>query len=78
MDGSIYQYHSGDQHLRSAREVMGYRIRAKDGKVGHVEDFLVDDAAWMIRYLIVNTRNWLPGKKVLVSCEWVQDICCAS
>ena len=63
-----------DAHLRSAREVMGYDIQALDGGIGHVEDFLLDDRSWAIRYLIVDTRNWLPGKKVVIAPEWVEEV----
>tara|TARA_R110002111_G_scaffold236873_1_gene298204 strand:+ start:112 stop:879 length:768 start_codon:yes stop_codon:yes gene_type:complete len=56
-----------DPHLRSDRKVEGYTIEATDGKLGHIEDMIVDDEAWKIRYLIVDTKNWLPGKKVLVA-----------
>jgi predicted glycosyl hydrolase (DUF1957 family) len=42
--------------------------------VGHVEDFIIDDETWAIRYLVVNTRNWIPGKKVLVSPQWIENI----
>lgn len=60
-----------DKHLRSVKEVVGYRIEAQDGKIGHVEDFLVDDDTWTLRYAIVDTRNWLPGRLVLVSTDWL-------
>jgi len=56
-----------DPHLRSIREVSGYHIHATDGELGHVEDFVIDDETWAIRYLIVDTRNWLPGKKILIA-----------
>lgn len=65
---------AGDPHLRSAESVGDYYIRASDGDIGHVEDFLVDDRDWALRYLVVDTRNWLPGKKVLVSPEWIDRI----
>lgn len=54
--------------------VTGYHIAATDGNIGHVEDFLVEDATWAIRYMIVDTRNWWPGKKVLVSPEWIERV----
>jgi hypothetical protein len=63
-----------DPHLRSVREVAGYRIEARDGSIGHVEDFIGDDSEWVIRYLVLDTRNWLPGKRVLVSPAWVDDV----
>ena len=56
-----------DPHLRSAREVTGYHIQAADGGIGHVQDFIVDDEDWAIRHMVVDTRNWLPGKNILVS-----------
>ena len=68
------QLEMSDPHLRSSRDVTGYYIQATDGDLGHVEDFLVDDATWAIRYCIVDTRNWLPGRKVLVSPEWIQRV----
>jgi hypothetical protein len=61
-------------HLRSSREVIGYHIQANDGQIGHVEDLIADDEAWIIRYLVIDTRNWLPGKEVLVATEWAEDV----
>jgi hypothetical protein len=64
---------ASDPHLHSANEVIGhYYIEATDGDIGHVEEFLVDDESWAIRYMIVDTRNWLPGKKVLVAPQWIE------
>lgn len=63
-----------DPHLRSAAEVRGYHIEATDGDIGHVEDFLIDDESWTVRYIIVDTKNWWPGKFVLVTPEMADDI----
>jgi hypothetical protein len=64
----------GESNLRSSREVTGYRIHATDGPIGHLEDFIVSDEDWIIRYLVVDIRDWLSGKSVLISPEWVRDI----
>lgn len=64
----------GNPHLRSMHQVIGYGIRAQDGEIGHVEDFILDDETWSIRYIVVDTRNWLPGKKVLVVPQWIEKI----
>jgi hypothetical protein len=61
-----------DPNLRSTKEVAGYHIQATDTDIGHIEDFIVDQESWIIRYLIIDTRNWLPAsKKVLVAPDWV-------
>jgi sporulation protein YlmC with PRC-barrel domain len=65
---------AGDSHLRSAAHVTGYHIEASDGDIGHVEDFIIDDETWEIRYLVVDTRNWLPGKKVLIAPRWIDRV----
>ena len=65
---------SGDPHLRSSAAVIGYHIAATDGDMGHVEDFLVDDENWSIRYMVVDTSNWWFGRKVLVSSEWITRV----
>jgi hypothetical protein len=61
----------GDPHLRSVRELHGYHIQASDGEIGHVDDFIVNDESWEIHYMVVATRNWLPGRKVLISPHWL-------
>ena len=63
-----------DPHLRSIEEVVGYHIHADDGQIGHVEDFLMEEGDWSIHYLVVDTKNWWPGKKVLVSPRSVTEI----
>lgn len=65
---------SGDQHLRSSREVTGYAIQALDDGIGHVDDFLIDDSNWLIRYLIIDTNNWWPGKRVLLPPHWITAV----
>lgn len=63
-----------DPHLRSIDAVTGYHIHASDGEIGHVEDFLLEDTDWSIHYLVVDTKNWWSGKKVLISPRSVRDI----
>jgi hypothetical protein len=63
-----------DVHLRSTEAVTGYHIQASDGEIGHVRDFIVDDETWNIRYLEVDTQNLWPGKKVLVSPQWIDRV----
>ncbi len=66
---------AGDDHLRSADEVSGYRVEAADGdEVGHVEDFIIDPETWTIQYLVIDTRNGLPGRHVLVAPAWVRQV----
>lgn len=63
-----------DSHLRSTHDVIGHHIQARDGEVGHVTDFVVDDKNWAIRHLIVDTGHWLSGKKVLISPDQIERI----
>jgi sporulation protein YlmC with PRC-barrel domain len=65
---------SGDIHLRSASEVRGYHIQGNDEAIGHVEDFIVDDETWEVRYLVVDTSNWWFGKKVLLAPRWTSRV----
>ncbi|MBX3619093.1 MAG: hypothetical protein KF891_03755 [Rhizobacter sp.] len=52
-------------HLHSSRDVVGYQVQASDGDAGDVDDLAVDDEVWCIRYLVVDTRRWRPGGRVL-------------
>jgi hypothetical protein len=53
--------------LRSIKQLYGDKLGATDGDIGHVKDFYFDDQNWAIRYLVVDTGSWLPGRQVLLS-----------
>ena len=63
-----------DPHLRSTKEVTGYRLQTSNDSMGHVEDFLLDTVSWAIRYLVADTRNWLPGKHVVIPPQWITNV----
>jgi uncharacterized protein YrrD len=63
-----------DIHLRSVAQVSGYAIHASDGEIGHVNDFIVDDQTWILTDIVVDTHNWIGGKKVLVGVTHVNSI----
>jgi hypothetical protein len=63
-----------DPHLRSTHDVSGHHIHATDGEIGHVEDFIIDDETWAIRYLLIDTGSWWPGKKVLIAPHWIERV----
>ena len=69
---------NADSHLRSTTEVKGYHVHATDGEIGHVENFVFDQANWDIRYFGVDTRRWWPGEHVLLSPYAVREIDWAS
>ncbi|TAD87202.1 MAG: PRC-barrel domain containing protein [Alphaproteobacteria bacterium] len=64
----------GDAHLRSIATVTGYHLRATDGDIGHIDDFIVDDDGWRVKYLSVDTRNWWPGAHVLILPQLVLEV----
>lgn len=64
----------GDPHLRSAWDIAGHQVWAIDGRIGRVEDFIMDDASWHIGYLVVRTGDWLECQNLLISTRWVESI----
>ena len=73
-DGNAPLRRKGDPHLRSVNDTTHYHVVATDGAIGPLEDFLIDDDAWRVRYLVIDTRNWLPGKKVIVAPGWIREM----
>ena len=63
-----------DSHLRSTQYVSGYYVQATDGEIGHVEEFIIDDKTWAIRYLVIDTRNLWPGRTVIISPKWIKRV----
>ena len=66
----------GDQggNLHVITGILGYMVQAKDGPVGQAADFLVDSDGLVIRYLVVDTRDWLPGSDKLIPVPWVESV----
>jgi uncharacterized protein YrrD len=62
------------RHLQSMGEVTGYYLRTTDGEIGHVADFLLEQDSWAIRYLVIDTRNWWPGKHVVIPPDWIVSV----
>lgn len=62
------------KNLRSARALAGYAVRASDGEIGQVSELYFDDASWEVRYVVVDTARWLPGRKVLLPAAAVTGV----
>jgi hypothetical protein len=60
--------------LRSVKEMLNHSILATDGEIGQVSDVLVGDSDLKLRYLVIDTGGWLPGRKVLLSTAWLGSV----
>jgi uncharacterized protein YrrD len=63
-----------DRHLRCTHALTGYRVESTDGDIGRIDDFIVEDKTWAIRYLVLNAHHWWPGRKTLIPTEWIGSI----
>ena len=63
-----------DPNLRSLNHVSDYAIQSKDDKNSYIDDFMIDDTTWQIRYLVNDPHAWLPGNKFLLSTQWIESI----
>jgi hypothetical protein len=64
-----------DPHLRSGSELLsGYTLHAQDGEIGRVDDFILDDHEWRVRYLVIHTGAWFLGKDALLPPVWIERI----
>ena len=74
IEQAIQNKEDNNPHLRSTNKVTGYKIKASDGEIGEVEDFIIDDRTLDIKFLVIDTGNWFPGKKVIISPKWIKEI----
>jgi uncharacterized protein YrrD len=70
----VMPHNDSPQGLRSTQKTIGYHLRATDGDIGHVDDFLISAESWKVRYVLVDTSNWLGGRSVIVSTDTVEAI----
>lgn len=64
-----------ESHVHEAKQVTKYELAVTDGSFGKIDDLLIDESSFKIKYFIADTRKWLPGgKKVLISPQWIEGI----
>ncbi len=73
-DANVPDRSGRDPHLLSIAAMVGYHVHAEDGTIGHVENVLISDSHWDIRYVIIDTKNFWPGKHVILSPHAVTEI----
>ncbi|MFW5883582.1 MAG: hypothetical protein ACOCVG_04365, partial [Verrucomicrobiota bacterium] len=71
---NIGQLERAGSALRSCQELGGYDILAADGEIGHIKDAYICLNDWAVHYLFATTRDWLPGKKVVIAADWITEI----
>ncbi|MFP4281454.1 MAG: hypothetical protein ACLFR7_10735 [Opitutales bacterium] len=65
---------TGQSRLRSAHRLQGYHLEARDGPLGHIEDFVFAPDSWLVELAVLNTRNWLPGRDLAFAPGWITEI----
>ena len=66
---------SPGSHLRSVREVLGYSIHNRDGEIGSLEDFIIEDTLWGMHHAVVGLGQ-PPQRSVIVAPESIRTISC--
>jgi uncharacterized protein YrrD len=66
--------HGVDSHLRSTRVVKGYKVKASDGAIGEVADFLISGRNWVLREMLVESGHWYSGKGIHIPTENISRI----
>ena len=64
----------GDPNLRSANEILTYKVKTSDGDIGRMNDLAVEDANWFVRFVILSAGNWFEDQKLLVSTRWIGSV----
>lgn len=72
---SVSEDYENKGSLRSFREVCNYSIRTKDGFKGKLNDLIIDDSNWEVKYIIIDLNGSIPwSRKVLINVNWIERI----
>lgn len=74
IETKVIEEQLGDPHLHSINNLLNFTLISKDNQPVYIEDFLVDDERWLIRYLVADIRDWIPKKMVLVPVQWAKRV----
>jgi hypothetical protein len=53
--------------LHTLKDLEGFKVTGSDGLIGPVKDLYFDDAAWVIRYLVVESGEGTAARDILIS-----------
>ena len=66
---------TSDMRLRGTESISGRRVHAKDKELGLVNDFILDDESWEIRYMVMESRGFMTDiRKTLIPTQWIDRI----
>jgi uncharacterized protein YrrD len=68
----------GDPNLRSANEILTYKVTTSDGDLGKMDDLVIEDANWFIRFLVLRAGSWFAEQQLLVATRCVGTVSWAS
>ncbi|QOY85505.1 PRC-barrel domain-containing protein [Paludibaculum fermentans] len=63
-----------DTHLHSSKDIISYQVKAADGELGQIDDLIMEDSNWYVRYVVARTGSWMNGQKVLLTTRCVESI----
>jgi hypothetical protein len=49
-------------------------MRTLDSEIGSLDDLIVEDVNWFIRFLLLKVGSWLKDQKLLVATRWVGSV----
>jgi hypothetical protein len=73
-ENAAIQKQNNEVHLRSTERITGYHIHTTDDEIGHVTDFIINDETFQILYFVIDTHNWIGGKKVLIPVNNIKEV----
>lgn len=73
-EDSAWRERVEESHLRSYTELKNYEIHARDGEIGMVEDLVIEDDTWALRYVQVDTKRFWASHGILLSTQWIDKI----
>lgn len=79
VSGKIVDENEIDSNLRSFNEIQGYHLNTTDGNYGFINDVLVDDQTWKVKYYIIRSSKWNPfATDFVIPKEHINDFECAN
>jgi hypothetical protein len=61
-------------HLRSCGSIINYSLAARDGNIGIIGDFLIDDYLWLIRFIAAPISNDCDSKSIIIEPQLIVSI----
>ena len=69
----ILYHQQKSQHSIAFKDLKKFKLQTENGDAGQIHDLYFDDSSWAIKYVVIDSGGWFPGKRLILPVSEIDD-----